>query len=253
VVGRTTAEEGEITMLRSHHFIATLFAIIALGPSAIGAGAGIRSATANGDAVEITDLQPFTHLAYIPTGSAPVSIRIEGIKLVKVATKRRTVRDESYCDQPWAEPGGSMYCQRITEESPRPAYQVTYSYRGGPMVSDECGNTHFMFSVYFRQDEISPRLREILALGKIRRAVLEEFFEVTMSRATVQQIAIDSANSTLCDGHYLDGNWNHTNPACADKIVYQRVVSASPYITVRVDPASSRVGAVATESEYSRK
>ena len=142
-------------MLRSHHFIATCFAIIALG-TAVGASAGMRPASGNGNVVEITDLQPFTHVAFIPTGSALSSIRIEGIKLVKVATKRRIVTNERYCNQPWAEPGGSMDCQRITEESPVPAYQVTYSYRGRPMVSDEYGNTYFTFSVYFRQDEISP-------------------------------------------------------------------------------------------------
>jgi len=170
-----------------------------------------------------------------------------------VATKRRIVTNERDCNQPWAEPGGSMDCQRITEESPVPAYQVTYSYRGRPMVSDEYGNTYFTFSVYFRQDEISPRQREILALGKIRRAALEEFFEVTTSRAPTQQIVIDSANSTLCDGNYLDGNWTRTNPTCEDKIVYQRVASASPYITVRVDPASSRIEAAAAASGPSRK
>jgi len=146
-----------------------------------------------------------------------------------------------------------MYCQPITEESPVPAYQVTYSYWGRPMVSDEYGSTYFTFSVYFRQDEISPRLREILALGKIRRATLEEFFEVTTSKATAQQIVIDSANSTLCDGNYFDGNWTRTNPKCEDKIVYQRVASASPYFTVRVDPAASRIEAAAAPSEPSRK
>jgi hypothetical protein len=243
----------KITMLRSHHFIATCFAIIALGTSAVGASARMRSATGNGDVVEITDLQPFTHVAHIPTGSALSSITIEGIKQVKVATKRRTVTNERYCNQPWAEPGGSMYCQRITEESPVLAYQVTYSYRGRPMVSDEYGNTYFTFSVYFRQDEISPRLREILALGKIGRAALEESLAVTTSRAPTQQIVIDSASSTLCDGNYLDGNWTRTNPTCEDKIVYQRVASASPYITVRVDPASSRIEAAAAASEPSRK
>jgi hypothetical protein len=242
----------KITMFRSHHFIATCFAIIALGTSAVGASAGMRSATGNGDAVEITDLRPFTHVAYIPTGSALSSITIEGIKLVKVATKRRTVTNERYC-QPWAEPGGSMYCQRTTEESPVLAYQVTYLYWGRPMVSDEYGNTYFTFSVYFRQDEISPRLREILALGKIRRAALEEFFEVSTSRAPTQQIVIDSANSKLCDGNYLDGNWTRTNPTCEDKIVYLRVASASPYITVRVDPASSRIEAAVAASEPWRK
>jgi hypothetical protein len=242
----------KITMFRSRHFTATCFAIIAL-VTAVAARARMLSATGNGDVAEITDLQPFTHVAYIPTGSALSSIRIEGIKLVKVATKRRTAGNERYCNQPWAEPGGSMYCQRITGESPVLAYQVTYSYRGRPMVSDEYGNTYFTFSVYFRQDEISPRLREILALGKIRRTALEEFFEVTTSRAPTQQIVIDSANSTLCDGNYLDGNWTRTNPKCEDKIVYQRVASASPYITVRVDSASSRIEAAAAASEPLRK
>ena len=103
-------------MLRSHHFIATCFAIIALGTSAVGASAGMRSATGNGNVVEITDLQPFTHVAFIPTGSALSSIRIEGIKLVKVAIKRRTVRNERYCNQPWAEARWLRYALAVHRE-----------------------------------------------------------------------------------------------------------------------------------------
>jgi len=70
------------------HFIAACIAIIALGTTA---AAEARASAGNGDVVEITDLHPFTHVAYIPMGSSLSSIRIEGIKLVKVPTKRRTV------------------------------------------------------------------------------------------------------------------------------------------------------------------
>ena len=220
------------------HFVATCFAIITLGTPAITAGA--LASTRNGDVVEITDLQPFTHVAEIPVGSQTSSIRIEGIKLVKIATKRRTLTNDVYCNQPWAEPGGSMFCPRITDESPVPAYRVTYSYRGQPMASDEYGNPNFTFSVYFRPDDISPRLRELVASGKVRRAELAELFDIATSRERVQEIVIDQANSTLCDGNYIDGNWVRTNPKCEDRIVYRRVAMPSSYIRVEVNPGTSR-------------
>src|SRR6516162_5563399 len=164
---RTLRRKEKTSMFRLH-FVATCFAIITLGTTAITAGTLVS--TRNGDVMEITDLQPFTHVAEIPVGSQTSSIRIEGIKLVKIATKRRTVTNEVSCNQPWAEPGGSMFCQRTADESPVPAYRVTYSYRSQPMASDEYGNSDFTFSVYFRPDEISPRLRELVAGGKAQRA-----------------------------------------------------------------------------------
>lgn len=227
-------------MFRSDHFIATC-CLIGLGASALAASAVPRSAPGNGDVVEITNLQPFTHLAYIPAASSMSSIRIESIKLVKVATRRRSVVNESYCNQPWSDPGGSMYCSRATHESHVPSYRVTYSYRGEPMASDEYGNRYFTFTVYFRLDEISPRLREMLASGKLRRAALAEFFDVSTSRDQVQEIVIDQANSAFCDGNYVDGNWSRTNPKCEDMIVYTKIMAPSRYLTVRVDPVSSRL------------
>jgi hypothetical protein len=241
--------EGEITMRRSHQFIATCFAVIALGTTITAAGAEMQSSSGNGDVVEITDLQPFTHVAYVPAGLGTSSIRIEGIKRVQVFTKRRSVTNERYCNHPWAEPGGSMYCQRTIDESPVPAYRVTYSYRGQPMTSDEYGSTYFTFSVYFRPDEVSPRLRETLALGKIRRAALEEFFQLSTSRESVQQTVIDPANSAFCDGNYVDGSWIRTNPKCGDRVVYDTVAAASAYISVRVDPAYSRIETAAAARE----
>jgi hypothetical protein len=244
--------EGVITMRRSHHFVATCFAIIALGTSAVAAGAEVRASARNGDVVEITDLQPFTHVADIPVGSQTSSIRMEGIKLVKIATKRRTVTNEAYCNQPWAEPGGSMFCQRTADGSPVPAYRVTYSYRSLPMASDESGNTYFTFSVYFRPDEMNPRLRELVADGKARRAELAEFFDVATSSERVQEIVIDLAKSTLCDGNYFDGNWVHTDRKCKDNIAHRRVAIPSPYIRVEVNPSRSRYETAAASVPWQR-
>jgi hypothetical protein len=227
-------------MRRSHHFVATCFAIIAVGTSAV---------TASGDVVESTNLHPFTHVAAIPGGSTLSSVRIESIKLVKVATKRRTITNDRYCNLPWAEPGGSVECQRTADESPVPAYRVTYSYRGQPLASDEYGNTYFTFSVYFRPDEIGPRLSEMVALGTVIRADLEEFFQLSTSRESVQQTVIDPANSAFCDGNYVDGNWIRTNPKCGDRVVYDTVAAASAYISVRVDPAYSRIETTAATRE----
>jgi hypothetical protein len=98
-------------------------------------------------AVETTDLQPFTHVAYLPAGSDLSSIRIESIKATKAATKRRSITNQQLCVEPWSEPGGSMYCQRTIDESSEPAYRVTFSYRGLPMASDEYGNPYFTFSL----------------------------------------------------------------------------------------------------------
>ena len=142
-----------------------------------------------------------------------------------------------------------MFCQRTTDEFPVPAYRVTYSYRGQPLASDEYGNTYFTFSVYFRPDEIGPRLSEMVALGTVIRADLEEFFQLSTSRESVQQTVIDPANSAFCDGNYVDGNWIRTNPKCGDRVVYDTVAAASAYISVRVDPAYSRIETTAATRE----
>jgi hypothetical protein len=230
--------------------VATCFAIITLGTTAI--TAGTLASTRDGNVVEITDLQPFTHVADIPVGSQTSSIRIEGIKLVKIASKHRTVTNEVYCNQLGTEPGGSMFCQRTTDESPVRAYRVTYSYRSQPMASDEYGNRYFTFSVYFRPDEISPRLRELVAGGKAQRAELAEFFDIATSREPVQETVIDEARSILCDGNYVDGNWVHTNPKCEDSIAYQRAAMPSPYLRVEVNPGTPRYETAAASAAWQK-
>lgn len=249
-------------MFLIRHFIAPCSVILAVGSTAAVAAPApaarhhkdISSVTAVAAArdratVQISDLHPFTHVAYILAGADLSSIRIENIKAVKVATKQRSVNPGN-CDELWAEPGGSTYCPWTTDESPVPAFRVTYSYRGPSTASDEIGrNTNFTFEVYFRPEEISPRILRAFSSGKASRSAAAEFFQVTLGRDSMLQPILDKANSTLCDGDYVDGNWMHTNPRCEDTLTYKEVASASPYITVNVDPVSSSMEMAVAESE----
>ena len=229
-------------MFRSHQFIATCFAIgaLALVPVTVAAA---RSAEKEAS-IKIVDLAPFTHVSYIPVGADLSSIRFKGIHAVRVATKERSVTNLHYCDERLTtEPGGSIYCPRITLDSAVPAYRVTYTFTAPPMASDEYGNTSFTFSVYFRPDDISPSLRQALSSGKVSRADASEYFRISASRDSARQVMIDEANSTFCQGEYIDGNWSPTDTKCQDHIVYKRVASASPYVTVKVDAVPARLQA----------
>jgi hypothetical protein len=236
---------------QTYQIIAACFAIIVLGSTAAAANpekrhekgaSAVAAITPAGtsDVVELTDLRPFTHVAYIPFGADLSSIRFEGINAVKVAVNRRQLTNVSDCKQSWSEPGGSMYCQLTADEEYVPAYRVTYSYRGQPMASDEYGNTYFTFRVYFRPDEIGQEQRRALSSGKIGRTAAAETFALTTSRGSIQEVLLDEANSSLCDGNYVDGSWVHMNAKCEDGIAYIDVASASAYIAVNVNPAASR-------------
>ena len=224
-------------MFRSDLFIATCFALGALGfVPAVNAATNAEKETSS----KMVDLAPFTHLAYIPSGADLSSIRFQSIKALKMATKQRSVTNPRYCDEERLaiEPGGSMYCPVTAEESFVPAYQVTYTFTAPRMQSDEYGNTSFTFSVYFRGDEISPNLRDALSSGRLSHTDLAEYFQLTAFRESMQQEVIDEANSSICEGNYVDGNWTPTKPKCQDRIAYKNLASASPYTTVRIDPAS---------------
>src|SRR5215469_10525118 len=123
-------------MFRIHQFIAACSAI-ALGTTASTAAPETRhnedvssvtvsARTAGGETVQITDLQPFTHVAYIPADAELSSIKIEGVKMVKAATKVRSVTKPRDCDHPGGEPGASPNCTRSTYASSVPAVRVTY-------------------------------------------------------------------------------------------------------------------------------
>jgi hypothetical protein len=90
---------------------------------------------------KVSDLQFFSHLARIPVDSNAGTIRFEKAKLVQVPTSIIYTMNQGYCDDlAFRDPGGSMYCQQTQTGSTATAYEVTYSYIGQPMSSDEFGN-----------------------------------------------------------------------------------------------------------------
>jgi hypothetical protein len=98
---------------------------------------------------------------------------------------------------------------------------------------------------------LSPAVRQTIDKGRIARAELAEYFRVGTSRGTTQRVAIDNANSSFCDGRYVDGAWTHTNPRCEDKVSYRTVSVPSGYLTVKIAPAGgeSIKVTVATDSK----
>jgi hypothetical protein len=86
-----------------------------------------------------------------------------------------------------------MYCPAKRGESPAPAYEVTYSFTGQPLASDEYGNGYstYQFQVYFRPEELTLALRRTLSAGKPNRAELASYFKVTTARLPVQARVID--------------------------------------------------------------
>jgi hypothetical protein len=197
--------------------------------------------------VEATN--PFTHIANIPAGADLSSIKFQGVKKVKIATRRQITTDVRYFrDQQFMDPGGSMYCPSTQLLSPKDAYQVTYSYDGPALASDEYGNAHFAFSVYFQPDELGSEVRRALTRHTMSKADMAAYFDLSAHRTNVRQVAIDQAASTFCEGNYFDGNWVHKDSKCQDKVDYTTVSTPSDYVTVQVDPASARQERVAAAS-----
>jgi hypothetical protein len=231
----------------AHQKTAICFALFASASLAAAADPGARpnrerAAGATGD------LQPFTRTAYIPAGADLSSIRFESLKAVTVATTTTSTADRHYCETNTQEPGGSMYCPSLRDESPVPAYRVTYSYNGPSMASDEYGDTRFTFSVNLRPEDLSPAALQIMSGRKSGKAAAADYFALTTARGLVQQVAIDEANSALCDGYYNEGLWTHTNAGCEDKVTYKTVAVPSEYIAIRVDPVSSRSESLAADA-----
>jgi hypothetical protein len=223
---------------RAHQLVAMCFAMVSLAPAAAPEGnrgepASSAVSAREAPVVHVAELHPFTKVAYIPLGVDLSSIRFEGVKAVKVATKVISTMDTHLCEQGFQDPGGSMDCPSFKADSPMPAYQITYSYSGQPMASDEYGNTHFSFSVYFHPEELPAA-----SVARISRAGTASLFKLSASRGFVQQSALDESNSISCDGNYVDGLWLHTNPQCEDQLTYKTVAVPSDYIAVKIDPAA---------------
>ena len=153
-------------------------------------------------------------------------------------TKIKYTLDPAYCDNllPTPEPGGSMYCPYREVEASDRAYEVTYSYSGPPLVSDELANRHFTLQVYFRADELPRALRDAISAGKTKRSEMAGYFRVSTSRALWQRVLVDEANSKHCDV-YLDrsGHQIRVDRNCVENIVHETFTVPSDYALVQID------------------
>jgi hypothetical protein len=214
-------------------------ALVVTAASAIGAMsamAGSMSTDQQSTTVKVQELNPFTHFALIPAGSELSTIRFEGVRRVAIATRMKSWLDGRYCEEAARrDSGDSMRCPYTEFQAPSPAYAVTYSYHGQPLASDEYGSSYFTFSVYLREDELSPAMRKKLSEHKSIKAAAEDFFALTTSRDTVQSAIVDEAASTFCQGNFVDGAWMRTDRNCVDKVSTTTMTAPAKYITVRVD------------------
>ena len=160
-------------------------------------GTVVATVSAQGTNQRLTgspSLETGAHVARIPVGSNLSSIRFEGVKTVLIPTQNKVSIDTRYCAEAAVrDPGGSMYCPAVEPETYVRVYQLTYSYEGQPLASDEFGNTHFTFNVYFRPEEIGPEAQKVLS-QRHARPDAAELFELTTSTEWVARVAVDRDN-----------------------------------------------------------
>jgi len=189
---------------------------------------------------ETINSNPFGHVAYVLAAS-DTTFRFEKARLVSVPVRFKHIADEAYCAEiAHRDAGGSMFCPYTEPESWTTAYEVIYSFVGPPMASDEFGDRRYTFTVYIRPEELSPEVRKALSVRNPSRSDLAGYFALSTSRETVQQVAIDHAQSKFCPGNYVDGAWTHSDSGCEDDIRYTLVTVPSDYTTVRVEPTPKR-------------
>ena len=188
-------------------------------------------------AATVSTLDPFRHVAVLPSDADLASIQFQGVKLVKVATKVRPATETSYCrEQALRDPSGSLYCRVDRIVAKAPAYKVDYSYKAQPLASDESGSRNFTFSVYYRPQELSAEAREAIARGKGRHPDVARIFEVKTYKAPQQRIVIDEQASKFCQGNLVDGSWTKADAECQEELSYRTVTAQVGYVTVQAKP-----------------
>jgi len=200
-------------------------------------------------AAKVVDLQPFSHVARLPLDSDSSTIRFEKVKLVRIPTTITYTMNRQNCEEAVSrDTGGSASCLELETGSPAMAYEVTYSYVGQPLTSDEFGQRNFRFEVYFRPEELPSDTRQAVASKRRERGDLAAYFNVSVQRESVPRAVIDQARSRFCDGNFVDGAWVRSDRDCRDEVVTKVAASAPDYLTVRVDsvpPAKvAKVGAL---------
>jgi hypothetical protein len=199
-------------------------------------GAPVETVPAN---AQVGELDPFTHVASIPAGVDPSTIRFEKLRMVELASKTKTTIDPQRCKELQFRDHDASNCQTTKVEERVKALEAKYSYSGVEIASGESVPGRDTFSVYFRPQEVSidgPA-------DKLKRDQAAAMFRFNTYRPMVEQKVIDKQNSHFCEGSYIDGNWVRTDPKCQDQVQYVTKTVPSPYMTVQVDastPIASR-------------
>jgi hypothetical protein len=187
-------------------------------------------------ALRIDDITAFGGTAVIPADADTRSIRFEGLKAVRIPTRIRYTADPAYCRDSLHEPGGSMFCPRFQAEATVAAYEVTYSYTGAPLGSDDHGGRRFTLQVYFRPSELPASLLRSLAARKSPHERASSYFVLSAVRESEIRYVSNEARSVHCEGTYVDGNWQQTDSECDEILRTDPVSAPSGYITVKVTP-----------------
>src|SRR5579864_5726847 len=134
--------------------------------SSIGIAAALLASAATAQTLATgADTDRFSHTAQISSGADVSSIKLQRVKLVRIYARSQSNAANSRCEeeQKFRDPGGSLYCPATIVKTPEQAYEVTFSYSGEPLASDEYGNRFFKFSVYFRPEELSESVRQAIS------------------------------------------------------------------------------------------
>ena len=225
-------------------------ALVAATIGALGAAsamAGSKATETPSITVKVEELHPFTHLASLPDGSDLSSIKFEGVRIVRVATRKKSVTDPGSCALAAHGESGSERCPYTEFQARATAYEVTYSYRGRPLASDESGSNYFTFSVYLRQDEVDPALSKMLSGHKQVKAAAADFFALTSVRNTVQSPVIDVAASSFCEGNFVDGAWAQSDRKCGENVKTTTISAPSKYVTVKVSINPARLDSASNQ------
>jgi hypothetical protein len=198
------------------------------GHGAIGAPAPVEATKQAG---QLDQLNPFTHVASIPSIVDPATIRFEKVRMVELASKTKTTTDAQKCkDQQFRDADGSG-CQTVAVVEKVKALEATYSFSGPVMGAGESVPGRDTFAVYFRPEEVGVDE----SVGKLKRDQAASLFQVSTSRPMVEQKVIDKQHSQFCEGNYVDGNWVRKDPKCQDQVQYINQSVASPNLMVQVD------------------
>lgn len=205
--------------------------IVTLVSVSVWTGFLVPPANSQTDAIKTwtQEVNGFTRSDYIPVGANINSLRFENLRLVQVPTMiKHTVNGSC----------GSIGCERV--ESRATAYEVTFSYEGQPMASEEQRGSvrYFTMHVYFRPDQLDQSVRRAASAPHQNRDEIAGYFALSITPVQTQTTVIDQSRSRFCDRQLVSGKWVQIDPVCRQRIVYKSVGVPSDYLMVRVDPTT---------------